>query len=105
MPVVRAVTVMPPARALAEITAMAASLLSRLFSVIRSRKNAAITTTGMDTCRGDQPMARAMDRAPKDTWDNPSPIMEYRFSTRLTPSRAAQRDTSTPPTRARTRKG
>ena len=48
----------------------------RLFSVIRSRKNAASTTTGIDTFKGDQPIARAMERAPKDTWESPSPIME-----------------------------
>ena len=59
----------------------------------------------MDTCRGDQPKATAMDRAPKDTWDSPSPIMEYRFNTKLTPKRAAHRDTSTPPARALTRNG
>jgi len=96
---------MPNARALADMRAMAASLLIRLFSVIRSRKKAARTTTGMDILRGDQPMARAMERAPKDTWDNPSPIMLYRLSTRLTPSRDAHRDTIMPPARALTRNG
>ena len=58
---------MPIARALAEIMAIAASLLIRLFSVMRSRKNAASTTTGTDTLRGDQPMASAIESAPKDT--------------------------------------
>ena len=67
---------MPMARALAEISAMAASLFILLFSVILRRKNAASTTTGMDTFKGDQPMARATERAPKDTWESPSPIME-----------------------------
>ena len=76
IPVVREVTIIPIARALAEIMAMAASLLIRLFSVIRRRKKAASTTTGIDTLRGDQPIARAMDNAPKETWDSPSPIME-----------------------------
>ena len=95
----------PMASALADIRAMAASLFILLFSVILSRKNAARTTTGMDILRGDQPMARATDNAPKDTWDNPSPIMEYRFNTRLTPRREAHRDTSIPPTSALTRKG
>ena len=105
IPVVREVTVMPSARALAEITAIAASLFTLPFSVMRSRKNAARITTGMDTHRGDQPAATAMDSAPKDTWDSPSPIIEYRFNTRLTPSRDAHRDTSAPPTIARTIKG
>ena len=70
------VTIMPMARALAEIMAMAASLFTWPFSVMRSRKNAASTTTGMDTFKGDQPRARAMDSAPKETWLSPSPIME-----------------------------
>ena len=60
----------------AEIMAMAASLFTRAFSVILSRKKAATTTTGIDTFKGDQPMARATERAPKETWDSPSPIME-----------------------------
>ena len=59
----------------------------------------------MDILRGDHPMARAMERAPKDTWDKPSPIMLYRLSTRLTPSRDAHRDTIMPPARALTRNG
>ena len=49
--------------------------------------------------------ATAMARAPKETWLRPSPIMEYRFSTRGTPSSAAQRLTSVPAIRARCIKG
>ena len=67
---------MPTARALAEIMAIAASLFILPFSVIRSRKNAARVTRGMETLSGDQPTASAMESAPKETWDNPSPIME-----------------------------
>ena len=59
----------------------------------------------MDTGSGAQPQATAMDRAPKDTWLRPSPIMEYRLSTRGTPSSAAHRDTRMPTTKARTMKG
>ena len=99
------VTTIPTARADADIMAMAASLFIFPFSVIRRRKNAASTTTGIDSFNGDQPIARATDSAPKDTWDSPSPIMEYRFSTRLTPSKDAHRDTRIPPTSARTRNG
>ena len=66
----------PMARAEALVTAMAASAPMGLFSDIRSRATAARITTGMDTGRGAQPQARAMARAPKDTWLRPSPIME-----------------------------
>ena len=76
IPVVKDVTIIPIARELAEIIAMAASLLIRLFSVIRSRKKAASTTTGMDTFKGDHPIARAIESAPKDTCESPSPIIE-----------------------------
>ena len=96
---------MPAARELAEIMAMAASLFIFPLSVILRRKKAANTTTGMDTPRGAHPAATAMDRAPKDTWDSPSPIMEYRFRTRLTPKRAAHREIRIPPMRARTKNG
>ena len=54
------------------------------------------TTTGMDILRGDQPMARAMDKAPKDTWESPSPMKEKRFSTSVTPSSDEQSAISTP---------
>ena len=55
---------MPMARALAEIMAMAASLFTWPFSVMCSRKNAASTTTGMDTFKGDQPRAAGRWTAP-----------------------------------------
>ena len=50
----------------------------------------------------DQHRGDATASAPKPTWDRPSPIMEYRFKTRLTPRSAAQRDTSRPTMSART---
>ena len=59
----------------------------------------------MEKYSGVNPRATAMARAPKDTWERPSPIMEYRFRTRDTPSRAAQRLTRVPAIRARCMKG
>ena len=105
MPVVRLVTMMPIANAEADTTAMAASAPSLLRSVIRSSPRAARTTTGMDTGRGAHPQATATDSAPKDTWLRPSPIMEYRFSTRGTPKSAEHTDTKIPTTKARTING
>ena len=58
-----------------------------------------MTTTGMDTGSGAHPQATATDKAPKDTWLRPSPIMEYRFSTRGTPKSAAHTDTKIPTTK------
>ena len=91
----------PMARELDAIRAMAASLFNFPVSDRRSSRIAAITTTGRETGSGENPMARATDSAPKDTWDRPSPIMEYRFNTRLTPSSEAQRETRIPTTNAR----
>ena len=102
---VRLVTMMPMARAEADTTAMAASAPSLLRSVIRSSPRAARTTTGMETGSGAHPQATATDSAPKDTWLRPSPIMEYRFSTRGTPKSAAHTDTKIPTTKARTMNG
>ena len=76
MPVVRLVTMTPAARDEADTTAMAASAPMRLRSVSRSRPRAARITTGMENQRGVKPRATAMARAPKDTWERPSPIME-----------------------------
>ena len=67
---------MPMARAEALMTAMAASLFHRGLVARRSKKNAARITTGMEKYRGVNPRATAMARAPKDTWERPSPIME-----------------------------
>ena len=57
----------PIANALAEITAIAASLFIFPLSVMRSRKNAASTTTGIETESGDQPTATATESAPNET--------------------------------------
>ena len=76
MPVVMETTMTPTARAPVEISAIAESPLTWLVSRSLSRKKAAATTTGIATRRGAAFMADAIARAPKPTWDNPSPIME-----------------------------
>lgn len=95
----------PMARDPAEIIAIAASLLIFPFPVIRRSRTAAAATTGIDTARGAQLKATAIESAPKETWDSPSPIIEYRFSTRLTPRSDAQSEIQIPPIIARTRNG
>ena len=57
---------------------------------------AAAIVTGRVTVIGAKPQTVAIASAPKATCDSPSPIIEYLFSTRLTPSRAAQSEISTP---------
>ena len=57
MPVVKEVTRTPAAKADADMTAMAASLLIRLLSVSFRRKNAAMTTTGIESFKGAIPKA------------------------------------------------
>ena len=76
MPVVREMTRIPTASAEALTAAMAASLFQWGLLAIRSRKNAAKITTGIEKYSGVNPSATAMASAPKDTWLNPSPIME-----------------------------
>ena len=76
MPVVSEVTMTPMASADAESTAMAASALTRLLSAMRSRKNAASMTTGIENHSGAKPQASATASAPKLTWLSPSPIIE-----------------------------
>ena len=73
---VREITRMPMARAEALTAAMAASLFQWGWLAIRSRKNAAKMTTGMEKYNGVTPSATAMASAPKETWLRPSPIME-----------------------------
>ena len=60
---------------------------------------------GMETVSGAIFSAVAKASALKPTWESPSPIMEYRFRTRLTPSREEQRATMVPTRIARTIKG
>ena len=105
IPVVSAVTVTPTARADADIAAIAASDFITPFSVILNSRKAASTTTGIDTLRGAIPHATAIDNAPYETCESPSPIIEYCLSTRLTPRSAAQSDTSIPTINALTIKG
>ena len=101
MPEVRDVAMTPMAKAEEEISAMAASDLMRLLPLMRSSKNADSRTTGMATAMGAKFNAVATERAPKPTWDSPSPIIEYRLSTRLTPSSAAHKATKAPASSAR----
>jgi hypothetical protein len=103
IPVVIEITITPIAKALVEINAIAASPLILLFSEIRNRKNAAKTTTGIETVNGATFIAVATAKVPKPTCESPSPIIEYRFKTRLTPNNAEQSATSKPTTTARTR--
>lgn len=100
-PDVREVTRIPIARALLEIKAMAASPLIFEFELTRSSKNAAITQTGIETARGAQLKAIAMAIVPKPTWLKPSPIMENRFNTSVTPKSEAQMEIIIPATSAR----
>lgn len=100
-PDVSEVTRMPRARALDDKRATAASPFISDEEPIRNSKKAEATTTGIETARGEKFRAMAMARVPKPTWDNPSPIIEKRFKTRLTPRRAAHRAIQPPPTRAR----
>ena len=95
----------PMAREAVEMTAIAESPLILLFSLIRRRKKAAITTMGIANSRGAAALtAAAIANAPNPTWDKPSPIMEYLLRTRLTPRSAAQSAIREPPMTARTKK-
>ena len=58
--------------------------------------------TGTATCNGARFNDAAIASAPKPTWERPSPIIEYRFSTRVTPSKAAQSETRVPTIKALT---
>lgn len=91
-----AITAVPTASALVDMTAIAASPLVLPFSCNRSRKNAAIATIGSATYIGCAPSAYAIAIAAKPTCESPSPIIEYLFNTRFTPSSAAQSDTAEP---------
>lgn len=99
-PVVNDVTITPIANDEADTIAIAASLFILPFSANLSKKKAAIITIGIENLIGANPKAIAMDNAPNETCDKPSPIIEYLFKTRLTPKRAAQSDTNTPPIKA-----
>ena len=94
----------PIARELLEISAIAASPFILLFLLSFRRKKAAITITGMENFNGARFKAAATDMAPNPTCERPSPIMENRFNTRLTPSKEAESVTSSPTINARFRK-
>ena len=76
MPVVTETLMTPMARALEEMSAMAASPLIFLLSLRRSSSTAARITTGTATASGARCSAEATASAPKPTWLSPSPIME-----------------------------
>ena len=76
MPRRRDTTKTPTAHAVVEMRATAESPLMWLVSLTRSSKNAAAITTGTAKARGAQLKATATAKAPKPTWDRPSPIME-----------------------------
>ena len=76
IPVVSEMVSTPMASALVEMSAIAASPLILLDSLSRSSRNAASTTTGMETASGASPIAIATASEPKPTCDSPSPIME-----------------------------
>ena len=64
---------------------------------VRRRKIAAITVTGIiSSVLLASLNIVAIARAPKATWDSPSPMKEKRFSTRVTPRREEQRAVKTP---------
>ena len=68
------------ARAEEDMSAIALSPAIRLLSFIFRSSTAATTTTGIVKARGDTESTLAMARAPKPTWDSPSPIIENRLS-------------------------
>ena len=53
-------------------------------------------TIGIVNFNGDKPRAVDTAKAPNPTCDNPSPIIEYFFRTKLTPRRDAHNETNTP---------
>ncbi len=95
----------PKAKELADIKAIAASPCILFFSLSLKSKTAAKITTGIETKSGAQFMTTAIDRAEKPTCDKPSPIIEYRFKTKLTPKIAQQKETKIPTTNALNMKG
>ena len=101
MPVVIDVTITPTASAPVEMRAIAASPLSLPFSFIAKSAKAARMTIGIEKYSGAMLAAQAMASAPNPTWERPSPIMENRLSTRLTPSSAQHSEIRPPTTSAR----
>ena len=86
------------------IRAIAASPFILLFLLSFKMKNAAMIITGIENWRGAIFSAAAMEMAPNPTWESPSPIIEKRLSTRLTPSSEAESVTRRPTINARLKK-
>ena len=80
----------PSAIELVEIKATEESPFMFEFELTRKSKNADKTVIGIEIIKGEAFKAIAIAIEPKATWDNPSPIIEYRFRTSGTPSRAEQ---------------
>ena len=99
------IKIIPKAKELADIKAIAASPCILFFSLNFSSKTDAKITTGIETKIGVQFMTTAIDRAEKPTCERPSPIIEYRFKTKLTPKIAQQKETKIPTISALNMKG
>ena len=87
----------PIARAPTESIARAASPLILVFLPVRKSKTAHTTVTGATNnilLVNFNIVAIAI--APKATWDNPSPINENLFNTRVTPRREEHKAINTP---------
>ena len=96
IPEEKEITITPIARDPVEISATAASPFILLSELIFNKKKALKTTTGMATASGAALNATAMDNAPNPTCERPSPTIENRFRTRLTPNKDAHRDIKIP---------
>lgn len=77
----------PSASELVETRAIAESPLIFLLFLNPISKNAARITIGILTKSGGNSNTDAIAIAPKPTCDKPSPIIEYLFKTRITPSK------------------
>ena len=91
----------PIASALADIKAIAESPWILEFSSNLKIKNDTKITTGIATGSGANPRTEARAKAPNATCDKPSPSMEFLRNTSGVPTNAAERDMSTPATKAR----
>ena len=80
----------PSAIELVEIKATEESPLIFEFELTRKSKNADKTVIGIEIIKGEAFKAMAIAIEPKATCESPSPIIEYRFKTRGTPSKAEQ---------------
>ena len=91
----------PKAKAPTEIIAMAASPLIFVFCPVRSSNIAQIMVMGnTNTILSVRFKIEAIAKAPKETWDKPSPIKENRFNTKVTPNKEEQSAIKTPTIKA-----